>query len=82
MNEKLPEYCYAREFVDTGKTIIIKRGVVGYFPSEAQEDPEELNANLGITKAQYEAMFTGSMFGWNTPGADPNNYDEDGKWNK
>lgn len=31
------------------------------------------------TRAQEEAMRTGSMFGFHVPGADPKNYDKDGK---
>jgi hypothetical protein len=26
-------------------------------------------------------MKAGSMFGWHVPGADPNNYDENGRFN-
>lgn len=40
---------------------------------------DEYNGKLGVTKAQEEAMKAGSMFGWNVPGADPKNYDMDGK---
>lgn len=38
-----------------------------------------MNHELGITPAQAEAMKVGSMFDWNAPGADPKNYDENGK---
>ena len=40
---------------------------------------DEYNGKLGVTRAQEEAMRTGSMFGFHVPGADPKNYDKDGK---
>ena len=40
---------------------------------------DELNRNLGVTKAQAAAMQGGAALGWDTPAADPKNYDEQGQ---
>lgn len=82
----LPEICFS-VLPGVGRLICIKRGERGYFPSEWEtEDPaknRELadfnNGRLGVTKAQEEAMLTGSMMGWDCPGADPASYEESGQ---
>ena len=58
----------------------------GYLPSDMQikgksnqEVAEIANHASGVTKAQEAAMLAGSMFGWQTPAADPKNYDEQGQ---
>lgn len=66
--KKLPEVCYTR-LPSTGETVIIKRGVVGYFPITTALTPEELNE--GVSPEQVMAMEVGSMNGWHVPGADP-----------
>jgi hypothetical protein len=78
MYRGLPEFCYGTLMV-TGETIIIKRGESGYYNSTRQFDADTLNSELGITKAQKEAMTAGSMFGWDVPASDPSLYDDDGK---
>ena len=86
IRDSLPEQCYSL-FPGSNDVIIIKRNEKGYYktdiPAPSKEDAralvDEYNGKLGVTKAQEEAMRTGSMFGWNVPGADPKNYDMDGK---
>ena len=70
--EKLPEMCAAAHW--DGSPIIIKRGVMGYYPAPPSLDVERYNARHGVTAAQREAMEVGSMFGWEVPGADPDRY--------
>ena len=72
----LPEVCMSRLLSDNSP-ILIKRGQEGYRPYNA--DPDEFNRVTGVTPAQREAMIAGSMFGWDVPGANPENYDEDGR---
>jgi hypothetical protein len=71
----LPDQCVAIH-PSTGKAIFIKRGVMGFYdmPSDLDEGAVKLyNAIHGITPRQREAMLAGSMFGWDVPGADPDN---------
>lgn len=70
---KLPESCLAY-LPHNRKPIMITRGESGYrLLNEELSDvlPEEHNEYYGITRAQVNAMLHGSMFGWYTPGADP-----------
>lgn len=84
--KKLPRECY--HVMEVSNEIIrVVRGMQGYYPTDiptvsrdhAQMLADKMNKELGVTKAQAEAMFVGSLFGWNVPGADPDNYDEEGK---
>lgn len=86
LRSSLPEHCYI--YLPTTREIgIVKKGESGYYRSDltpvyGEEDKqfvEELNQKGGITKAQEAAMLAGSMFGWQTPAADPKNYDEQGQ---
>lgn len=79
---KLPERGYAIHPV-TRKIVLIERGESGYRAILSGLENllvAELNAKIGVSKGQAEAMLTGSMFGWHVPGANPEKYDEDGKW--
>lgn len=85
LRSNLPEQCYSA-LLDTGAVVILKRGETGYcktdIPFQNKEAAKQLvteyNEKLGVTKAQSEAMKAGSMFGFEVPGADPKNYDENG----
>lgn len=78
---ELPEFCFATNQA-TGKTITVRRGEKGYYPSRYEDIPaDELNADLGVTKAQAAAMSWGSLVGWESPLANPASFDEEGKPN-
>lgn len=85
LRSDLPEVCYSI-LPSTGDVIIIKHGESGYHRSEYstedkafnREFANDRNANLGVSKAQVEAMLAGSMYGWDVPAADPKSYDVNG----
>ena len=85
LRSDLPEVCYSI-LPSTGDAIIIKHGESGYYRCEYstedkafnREFANDRNANLGVSKAQVEAMLAGSMYGWDVPAADPKSYDENG----
>ena len=85
LRSSLPPHCFSI-LPSSGELIIITRGEKGYLLSEMKIDGKSnrevadiANAAVGTTKAQEAAMLAGSMFGWQTPAADPKNYDEQGQ---
>ena len=86
LREDLPERCYSI-LSENNEIIVLKRNEKGYYKTDiapaSKEDARalvnEYNANLGVTRAQEEAMKGGSMFGWCTPASYPSSYDENGK---
>ncbi len=85
LRNALPDRCYA-VLPSTGELIIITKGEKGYTnandthnsPEKNKELADSHNAEMGVSKAQAEAMLVGSMFGWEVPAADPANYDDNG----
>lgn len=49
----------------------VRRAESGYYPIFTPLSADELNAERNVTSAQREAMYNGSLFGWDTPSADP-----------
>ncbi|AFU86696.1 hypothetical protein D869_gp218 [Caulobacter phage CcrRogue] len=81
----LPETAYV-VLSTTGETVIVKRGETGYYnPNYGPQGAEivaSLNKRMGVTPAQASAMEFGSMFGWDTPGASVDSYDENGRFKR
>lgn len=82
----MPEKCYA--VLPSGDEIItVRHGEAGYYHTDkyghdrahVQAIVDEYNAQINVTKAQAAAMLAGSLFGWETPAADPKNYDGQGQ---
>ena len=81
MRNELPEF-YFFVLPDTGELVTIRRNERGYHRSDwntsdkirNQEIADFQNKKLGITPAQRQAMECGSMFGWSSPGANPQLY--------
>ena len=87
LRSSLPVQCFS-VLPSSGELILLTRGEKGYSPCydfstpDAQQNREfadDRNVKNGVTKAQEAAMLAGSMFGWQTPAADPRNYDEQGQ---
>jgi len=83
----LPPFCYTL-MPSSGEIIRIERGCKGYekTPYGSTSDPavnrrtaDSRNSEMGVTRAQEEAMLAGSLFGWHTKAADPRSYDENGQ---
>ena len=87
LRSSLPVQCFS-VLPSSGELILLTRGEKGYSPCydfstpDAQQNREfadDRNVKNGVTKAQEAAMLAGSMLGWQTPAADPRNYDEQGQ---
>ena len=86
LRSSLPEQCYVYVksenvigYINKGDSGYIKTDIAVIDADDGMRICEEKNKILGVTKAQAAAMVAGSMFGWETPAADPKNYDASGK---
>lgn len=75
----LPAYAYARSRY-TNNIVRIVRGERTLFGVVEQEAVDTLNDAAGVTRAQAAAMYGGVLFGWDSPMADPKNYNEAGAY--
>jgi hypothetical protein len=74
----LPEVAAGR--LPISGPIFIMRGESYYYQAAEWVDPDLWNEVNGITKVQARCMFWGILAGWHVPGANPENYDEDGEF--
>jgi hypothetical protein len=86
VNKNLPNYCFS-VLNTTNEVILIKRGENGYYPFydgiyKGDKEADKKNKEIGVSKAQRQAMEAGSMFGWYIPAANPDIYDKNGKMKK
>lgn len=75
---KLPSFCFVNLETMPGQCIQITAG-----RSDLHEvvsgHAHILNRQLGVTPQQIAAMLYGAVMGWHLPGANPDNYDMNGK---
>lgn len=78
MNKRgLPAYAYAMSRY-TQRVVRVVRGENTLFGISVQGTVDVLNEAAGVTRAQAAAMYGGAVCGWDSPMADPNNYNEAG----
>ena len=85
LRSSLPAVCYGK-VPEKRAIVMFERGFDGYRSASfatkgrtSQKLVDELNSEMGVTKAQAMAMQGGATMGWDTPAADPKNYDEQGQ---
>lgn len=85
LRNSLPLVCYGK-VPEKRAIVMFERGFDGYRSASfatkgrtSQKLVDELNGEMGVTKAQAAAMLAGAMRGWADPAADPKNYDEQGQ---
>lgn len=87
LRSSLPNLCYTIN-PENEKLIIITKGEKEFTdvtderntPEQNRKLAEGHNSEMGLTKAQEEAMLGGIINGWQTPSANPQNYNEQGKF--
>ena len=87
IRSSLPKLCYAIH-PESEKLIIITKGEKEFVdvtderntPEQNRQLTDGHNSEMGVTKAQKEAMLGGIINGWQTPSANPQNYNEQGKF--
>lgn len=66
----LPPVAFAAHPI-SGEPIMICRRTNGYYVVSTHLAVDELNRAFGVSEAEARAILSGSMFGWDLPGADP-----------
>lgn len=81
----LPVAAAVSLLTDPRAVVIVRNGCRGYWMVQQCGDEiaaavlrESINAALGVTIPQREALAAGSLFGFDCPAADPATYDDAG----
>lgn len=78
VNERgLPAYAYVMSRY-TQRVVRVVRDENTLFGINDQETVDVLNEAAGVTRQQAAAMYGGVLCGWDSPMADPKNYNEAG----
>lgn len=85
LRNSLPKVCYGK-VPEKRAIVMFERGFDGWRSASAvakgrtsQKLVDEWNNELGVSKAQAAAMQGGATLGWDSPAADPKNYDDQGR---
>jgi hypothetical protein len=85
LRSSLPAVCYGK-VPEKRAIVMFERGFDGYRSASfatkgrtSQKLVDELNGEMGVSKAQAAAMLAGAMRGWADPAANPKNYNEQGQ---
>lgn len=79
MKTELPPYCYAVSPY-TGQTVRIVQGESVLWGVKGHESAATMNRALGVTRRQQAAMMGGVTHGWDSPQANPANYNSAGEY--
>lgn len=86
LQSSLPKKCFSVHpskktmiFIERGRMGVDLTPVAFFHGKTPRQSADVLNANMSVTRAQEAAMLGGATQGWDTPAADPKNYDEKGR---
>jgi hypothetical protein len=75
---RLPEHVLDVHPHDKSEVVMLRRGIVGFYrqtllagPAEARKYADDCNRRAKVSPHVLEAMRHGALFGFGTPGADP-----------
>ena len=73
----LPDYCYTFG-PKTRMPVRVVKGDTAMYGVDPRMMVAQANKTIGVDKRQEAAMVGGAVRGWQTPYADPANYDDEG----
>lgn len=74
ITKNLPAWCYCTS-PRTGDVVIVTRGEKAMYQTKSEVVVATANRQLGVEPRQ-----AGALYGWDSPAADPDNYDLQGSY--